>query len=671
MPFEPINLTLETHHESAICISSTPPEKWIPIISSRCTFPGKIFDQVMLDLVHNPNFNTSWVFRADILFDTAVSNHQPGEIKGYDNIIGPEQHESLVDDELAISMDRPLEAHNPRDMEVHGFNKTRTIVRKMIARNPQRDGPLVQTCHFFLGNASSTPDQMMTTGPDKDRLVVYIPHVSKPEDVPFYHPKVQAIVFFFSREYISILYALFDPLAEISPRLYRTAYQLLQTLHKHGHGTAAGYVKRVHHDVLMPQARVQDTYTRLKTAHAKRLLDNWVEVTDPTKHVFEDLGIAAFLIERWRDMYASGNPLVTEPNGTSGHLDVSGDEIAQKPSSGLTRQPFPGFVDIGCGNGVLVEILSQEGWDGWGFDARRRKTWSTLSADTENKLKELILVPAPLTSSNTFTHGYESGDINGETNVDAPEETVPFHNGLFPHGTFLISNHADQLTGWTPILAALADYAPFMIIPCCSCDLSGARFRAPVPAAPSSSKKTATSNDMSANPINPPSSSSSSLEVPFSPEPSSRKQADSGAISKPTSASTYAGLVAWTARIAESLGYVVEREILRIPSTRNIALLGRHPREGLDRRTDAATEGKERNKSMRRDSRTLNLLPEPSEELSRKIDEILEGFGLGNAGGSTTAVENNGKRGTIKDVIASEWIKRALALRKGGNTGHY
>lgn len=52
------------------------------------------------------------------------------------------------------------------------------------------------------------------------------------------------------------------------------------------------------------------------------LLNEWVEVTDPTKHVFEDIAILSWLICVWSHMYKDGKP----PGG---------------------------FVDIGCGNGLL------------------------------------------------------------------------------------------------------------------------------------------------------------------------------------------------------------------------------------------------------------------------------------------------------------------------------
>lgn len=54
------------------------------------------------------------------------------------------------------------------------------------------------------------------------------------------------------------------------------------------------------------------------------MLHSWRESTDATKHVFEDVAIAAWLILLWRDMYA----------------DCGG-------------RPPGGFVDVGCGNGLL------------------------------------------------------------------------------------------------------------------------------------------------------------------------------------------------------------------------------------------------------------------------------------------------------------------------------
>jgi len=288
---------------------------------------------------------------------------------------------------------------------------------------------------------------------------------------------------------VSIHYSFFNSEPQ-SPFLDRTAQHLLAVLHKHGQGLAAGYVKRVHHDAILPQAVVQNTYARLKAKYARSLIAAWVEATDPAKHVFEDLGIAAFLIELWAEIY---------PN----------------------RLEFPGFVDIGCGNGLLVHILIEEGYEGWGFDARRRKSWTTYSPKAQECLKELVMIPNAIR-----TEIFNKRNTPGMPAI-GDEVVIPMmHSGEFPKGTFIISNHADELTPWTPILATISE-SPFIMIPCCSHNFTGARFRAPPPK-------------------------------------------DAGA-----SSSAYASLVAWVTKLAEDCGWKIEKEMLRIPSTRNTALIGR------------------------------------------------------------------------------------------------
>ena len=69
-------------------------------------------------------------------------------------------------------------------------------------------------------------------------------------------------------------------------------------------------------------------------------MHKWVEVTDPSKHVFEDIAIATWLICLWKE------------------------DKSQR------------FVDLGCGNGFLTYILSQEGYIGYGVDMTKRKIWN-------------------------------------------------------------------------------------------------------------------------------------------------------------------------------------------------------------------------------------------------------------------------------------------------------
>ena len=62
------------------------------------------------------------------------------------------------------------------------------------------------------------------------------------------------------------------------------------------------------------------------------MLNWWQESTDATKHVFEDVAIAAWLVVYWARVYAHAG-----------------------------GKPPGGFVDVGCGNGLLyVALLSIE-----------------------------------------------------------------------------------------------------------------------------------------------------------------------------------------------------------------------------------------------------------------------------------------------------------------------
>ncbi|OLN86499.1 tRNA (uracil-O(2)-)-methyltransferase [Colletotrichum chlorophyti] len=441
-------------------------ETWHPLFQQECTFGPDVFEDVMMNLVKNPNINSSWLFRADILHDTDPNWSPPSP---------PASDNSEDDVGAAQVMQQPL------PVAFRDFHNDRVLVRRLIPRNTRRDDPLDQTCVF----ASCTPDATKTRS-----LVVYLPRASSPDALPFYHPKVRGVAQLHEWDAaravgsVSIHYLFFNEDDFAVEKLVRTARMLLSVLFKHGEGRVRGYTKRVHHDVVIPQARFQNRYAELKLKYAKELVDTWAETTDPSKHVFEDLGIAAFLIELWAEMYKD--------------------------------QPFPGYVDIGCGNGLLVYILGREGYSGWGFDARARKSWAKYNSvqDGRDSLQALVLLP-DIVCRPSYANGEEPA-----------LDLTKIHNGAFPKGTFIVSNHADELTPWTPILATLSE-SPFIMIPCCSHSLGGQKYRPPPPR------------------------------------------------DRTKSQSTYASLVDWAAQIAEDCGWVVETEMLRIPSTRNTAMLGR------------------------------------------------------------------------------------------------
>ncbi|KAH7398943.1 hypothetical protein DE146DRAFT_512709 [Phaeosphaeria sp. MPI-PUGE-AT-0046c] len=492
--------------------SDLPSEIWTIVQSAPAYFPPQYFLDVSRNLLENPNLTASHLARAELSYQSFT-----------DATFNPK---AQTPDELASIIKHLRPECRPRLIEggISGYDLEWTVVRKLIPRNPKLDESLLQTCHLFKSTAPITISdvQGIDEGVEAERyLVVYIPHATTPEDIPFYHPTVRSLAILYtylpSQVSTSILpspgnlsiYFDFFPTHPQDNRLTRTALKLLEIIHKHSKGRQAGYKKRVHHDQIIPQKRFQDTYAYLKGKYAKNLIEKWVEQTPPEKHVFEDLGIAAFLIELWRDMY--------------GTRDMTNE----------TQKIFPGFVDIGCGNGLLVYILNAEGWSGWGFDARRRKTWATFGEACAEKLAEMLLVPSILTSS-------PSPPATPKSDIPSPPllHSPPSHPGKFPPGTFIISNHADELTPWTPLLAYLSS-SPFIAIPCCSHDFGGTRFRSPVHKKYIEQDPNATGKEKNKQP------------------------------------SAYAGLCSWVSHLTETMGYEVEKEHLRIPSTRNIAVLGR------------------------------------------------------------------------------------------------
>lgn len=479
MPFAPIDLSLVENKAAAASVrilekteadDLSLPSKWNPLFKEECSFDPPIFERVMENLIKNPNINSSWLFRADILLDR----------------LGGQAADDLSHLE-SPGLNSSRDSFQSQLPQFQNLQVTRFLVRRMIPRNERRDKPLEQSCVFFSG--------WIPSGVQRS-LIIYLPHVASAAEMPFYHPAVRGIGFLHDwnpqerKGVVSTHYLYFDGDTP-NEKITRTAMHLLRVLHKHGEGQVVGYKKRVHHDVLVPQVALQERYAALKQKYARSLVEGWEEVTDPTKHVFEDLCIASFLMELWKEMYKD--------------------------------ETFPGFVDIGCGNGLLVHILNQEGFAGWGFDARARKSWSKYSSrvrvrtldgshETREALQTLVLLPSVTRTA--------------ENAADKALQEDQIHDGRFPERTFIISNHADELTPWTPILARLSK-CPFIMIPCCSHNLTGERFRAPPPK------------------------------------------------DKTASSSTYNSLCAWVAEIAEDCGWVVEKEVLRIPSTRNTAFIGR------------------------------------------------------------------------------------------------
>lgn len=157
---------------------------------------------------------------------------------------------------------------------------------------------------------------------------------------------------------------------------------------------------------LISREKYNETYRRIKLLRGKSFVENWPESTDPRKHVHEDCGIVTYLLETW-------------------------DRQGSRPKF---------FVDIGCGNGLLVYLLNAEGVDGFGIDVQRRKIWDSLLCET--KL------------------------VQGAVDPMSMDNVIP------PTVDFIIGNHCDELSPWLPILAARRRCG-FFLLPCCPFDLKG------------------------------------------------------------------------------------------------------------------------------------------------------------------------------------------------------
>ncbi|KIV90984.1 hypothetical protein PV10_05579 [Exophiala mesophila] len=547
------------------------------------------FMQVTDLLLENPNLNSSHLFRADILFDSTSA------LKTVDDKARVHQLEGNHHEAFAPENYTPPAPAGP---EFQNATLRRRVLRRLIPRKPQVDSLLEQWCYIY--------DLIQPDDQPAGHIVVYSPQVKSEAEIPWYHPPIKAMAYLLQIQgtatTLSIHFQTFDLASSVDlpTRTHRTFISLIQTFLRLSR-TPAGPVAKTNtatlqsmtpsalKDTILPQHTVQDTYSRLKQTYASDLISRWAESTDPSKHVFEDLSIAAFVIELWKQIYPPGK--------------------------------FPGFVDIACGNAVLCYILIQEGYHGRGFDARRRKTWQVL--DMEEYLDEMICVPQPFVAN---LSGSTSNNVTDETSsMESLLGKVPIHNGLFPPDTFIISNHADELTPWTPLLAALScpsSPLPFLAIPCCSHALSGAKHRySPKSVNPSTLETPATSvND------GEPQSISGDLK---SLRMAKMKERD-GTDDK----SMYACLTRKVAAVAEEVGFEVELTLLRIPSTRNIGVVGN--RKVVAKRTKSQSA------------------PQNGTDVTQQIQRVVERECL-LSGGVTEA--------------AKMWVSRAQKLQTGMGRG--
>lgn len=461
-------------------------DPWVPVYETKAEFSKSNFESALYNTIKQPNINSTVIMRADILIEN-VFNPDKGNTKFVSKHIGTlPKFPGEIDDVVLHRYYDDVELRQiPLENTQIMFKSKCEIVRRIIPRDPFKDYIINQTS-VILANET-----------DDSSLVVYIAHIQNEDETPFYLPLVLGIALLYHQGKLSIHYLPFnyhDPqqmlhLRRLDPndRSIRIAQRLIETSWKHSQGNKDGYAKRVHHDLVVPKEVFQNRYISLKKKYSSQLVKEWVENTDPKKHVFEDLAIAAFLIEFWNLRYT---------------------------------EPFE-FLDLGCGNGLLVYLLHMEGYNGRGVDARRRKSWNTYPEKTQACLLEKIIVPSVLLSSNSEEY-FQIPGINDPTSMTYQSSLNLLKSDFLfvtdqPANTFIIGNHSDELTCWIPLLGY-----PFMVIPCCSHALSGAKHR----------------------------------------------------FFNQRQNSTYGALVDHVEDLSKTMGWIVEKESLRIPSTRNVAIIG-------------------------------------------------------------------------------------------------
>lgn len=110
----------------------------------------------------------------------------------------------------------------------------------------------------------------------------------------------------------------------------------------------------------------------------------------------------------------------------------------------MNTKSLQSFVDLGCGNGLLVYILYGEGYKGYGIDVRKRGIW----------------------------------DLYPKTTILKTLAIVPSDSSLFPDIDWIIGNHSDELSPWIPVISARSSYnSRYFLLPCCAYEFNGKKFQ--------------------------------------------------------------------------------------------------------------------------------------------------------------------------------------------------
>ncbi|TFK23488.1 DUF1613-domain-containing protein [Coprinopsis marcescibilis] len=514
------------------------------MILSPADFPPEIFGIAVTQLIHHPEYNSTLILRSDVVAE--YTSDFPGSIPKFE-----------------------------------GLKPVLCIHRKLLPRRPGRDGGLEQYCSLYASTTTSGPGSDLHHESDSAEepvaapvitTLVLTPIVAPGGSLPYYHPAVSHLAF----RYISSpahpepsirIETLPLPGTPMDPnsRLYRTCLALLETVHRYGWGAMSNYKKRVIHDCIVPREIYQDVYLVMRERH-KHLVDTWQEVTDPLKHVFEDIAIATFLILLWKDMYGSLGFEESRP-------------LADAPWKDWPRPPG-GFLDFGCGNGLLTHILVSEGYEGVGIDLRARTSWDSYPDASKRSLhvhafNPLDLVPST-PSEYQSTSATSTSSNPSDPDSDPDSVSLPSSNPFFKPGTFIIGNHADELTPWVPVVATLTGASGYLSIPCCAWTFDSKFQRSTAVMFPLPEEDVRDGGTTPQGPTN------ADVGVEGKSKSRSQDKAEEQFVENlnlggdnSSTASAYSVYRIWLARLSAWCGWKVECEVLRIPSTRNWAIVGR------------------------------------------------------------------------------------------------
>lgn len=499
--------SLEFNH---IINNETSPDTFVHVYSGECRDPLPFtkdnFIQAMENVIKLPNINSTIILRADILSSIELGMEAPERNeKLITQVLNPE-YKTLNIGDIEMKLDYIPE----------GYHLLKGYVRRIYPRNPFKDRLINQTCLILQSDEK-----------EDDVIINYTPHINNIEEIdketfPFYIPNVKSVNIHYTKDLIKCLY---HPISkeqvdydfkDSKNRLIRTSKKLLETACKHSIGNKNGYKKQTEHDKIITKEKFQDRYVLLKQKYGKYLYDNWCEVTDPNKHVFEEISIAAFLIELWILKYQS---IIYE------------------------KDKFQ-FKDLGCGNGSLVYILNSEGIEGEGYDFRERKSWindKLYPEEIKQNLKKQCLIPnlSMVNKSSYVIKNFNSDPISSNSMIQYKKQDIQKSKAVCTMDwsssdriTFMIGNHSDELTCWIPLLGY-----PFMVLPCCSYDFNA--------------KKVRYTNKRENNYLNKHTNSNNGK-----------------------SNSKYASLVNQVIKISNQIGWKnIQSQSIRIPSTRNIAIV--------------------------------------------------------------------------------------------------